>query len=396
MNKKISIFMFLSFYSIFGYILLLLSLTYLLSNKIYIVEQGIYSHLNESLIYFIPFFLIFIFLLFIFSITTKISMVKSHKYFLSRVNHKIILILLTLLLSLSYINIFISENLPIFSDGYISRFDFLHDTKLWGVLAPFGQVIVIIPITLGYLLMQSSLQGFKTRYIFIYFLIYLFYLILIGQKFGAFLLGGYYLMLPTIVHRLLHNEKIISLKLLSVFFLASLLIFLLIVYHYGHLPIAEEFGGPINFIFYRLFGLQGHTFWGIVEQLNNLPISISNWWEGMHNMMRIIGIDGIERAIERGVNFTGGYPVVLLITFPFIGSIFVYTILSSIFFIFLRFLVLNIYNPKYIFYAYILLYINSFQSLGSLSLLLNYKVLLLSLIIIVLTIIPVQQKRLKI
>lgn len=396
MNKKISIFILLSFYSIFGYTLLLLSLLYLSSNKVYIIEEGIYSHMNDSFLYIIPFLLIFIFLLFIFSVTTKISIIKSHKYFLSRTSHKIIITILTLLLILSYINIFISGNIPILSNGYISRFDFLHSTKLWGILAPFGAVIAIIPITLGYLLMQSSLQGFKTRYIFILFLIYLLYLILIGQKFGAILLSSYYLILPIAIHKLLHNKKIITFKLLFVFFLVILSIVFLIAYHYSHLSIAKEFGGPINFIFYRLFALQGHTFWGIIEHLDDIPISISNWWDGMHNMMRIIGINGIEQTIERGVNFTSGYPVVLLITFPLIGSVIAYIILTSAFFIFLRFLVLNIYNLKYIFYAYILLYINSFQNIGSLNLLLNYKVLILCLIIIMLTIVPVQQKSLKV
>ena len=381
-NNKL-LFLFL-FNFIIGQFMMLFSLYYLNTNKIFIFEEGVYSSWNDSFIYYLVFFLLNVFIIILFSTLINKKEVICNSIKMKKNTFLFLLFFVIFVLSLLIINILISGTPALFIEGYISRFDYLQETKLWFVLKIFGAPAAIIPIVLGFLLLQNKKYEFiKANYI-IYFLsiLYFVYVILIGQKFGAIQLGIFFLVLPIFAHKILQGQVILSMKILFYFFVLLLSLVFLLYYHYSHLPIAEEFGGPLRFIAYRIFALQGHTFWGTIDNLDNINASFSFWWDGMHNLMRVIGIDNIESAIERGVNFTGGYPVILIAIFPIVIAYIIHCIFMLLFLYYIRSWIYNIYNINYIIYSYISLYVGAFLGHGSLKYLFSYKMVALIFVLL--------------
>jgi hypothetical protein len=80
---------------------------------------------------------------------------------------------------------------------------------------------------------------------------------------------------------------------------------------------------PNEAMFYRIFGLQSHLFWGASERYvidgkkkSWNPLELN---QGMHKMMREFSIakeDELETVMKNGFNFTNAYPSVLLMIFP--------------------------------------------------------------------------------
>ncbi|MGD9679417.1 MAG: DUF6418 domain-containing protein [Vulcanibacillus sp.] len=368
------------FYIALGYIALFTSLCYLNTTATYITEQDVVSKWNNSLLLFIPFLLIYIF-----SLKTTSLLIASNKpkiEFLS--NQELYFLLLTtfIIVLLGYINIIISGNIPFLSAGYISRFDYLQGTKLWFYLKIFGAAFIIVPITLGFVSLHNHIR--KRKYFLILtnatFILYILYLILIGQKFGGITAGLYYFFFPRIVHSCLTKNIKIKFKHFAYALICVITIFSLIAYHYAKLPVADEFGGPFSFIFYRLLALQGHTFWGAASKPELFPIHL--WWDGMPNMMKLLGPSGIEDDIARGVRFTAGYQGILLLIFPNFIAYIIHALLCLFFSFFVAFWIVNIYKIEYLILAYVNVYLVSFFSHGSLMYLAGPKTLFLILLFI--------------
>jgi len=279
------------------------------------------------------------------------------------------------ILFLCFVNVIISENIPFFTEGYISRFDYLSNTILWPILSFFGSTTSIIPILSGYVFLKSILVGnqFIRNLAIINISLYIYYIVLIGQKFGGILFGLYYFIVPFLIYVILTGKIYKYYKKMIVPFLVFIsLVSFLLIHHYSRYSLSQDFGGPIQFIIYRALGLQGHTWWGIDKQifLDESVISTNFDFNLMHMVMRTIGLPGVESAIERGVNFTFGlYPGLILGFGPFIGIILLFFI--SLFFYIHIILVLNLINKGYImyllgFYSYIWFY--SFISIGNMEL----------------------------
>ncbi|XOV92292.1 MAG: DUF6418 domain-containing protein [Bacteroidota bacterium] len=237
---------------------------------------------------------------------------KHFSYKLGAFNLSIFLIrfLPVLLLTLCILNIIISGSIPLFSEGYIDRFEYIKNTKIWNVIGIFGVTTSIIPIMLSFGLLETKRARITESLI--GFIVYSLYIILIGHKFGGLVQGAFLFLLPIFVIKAKTNGlKKVLLTFSKVGFVFIILLFGLIFYHYSSYSLAEDHGGAISFIFYRIFSLQGHTFWGVVNHLDIISASLGpdllGLIEGMPNLMRLIGTGGVNEAIERGVNFTFGY-----------------------------------------------------------------------------------------
>lgn len=363
------------FFVFTGYVVLAVSLFYLNFNKIYIIEQGVDSHWNYSLFYYFPFFV-----LYVLSILLTVRLVRFNPpspVILPKIIRHGLLGFVAFVLVLGYVNIFLSGDPPVFSEWYISRHDYLPSTKLWPFLKIFGAVLIIIPISLGFLSLQAIIADDSRwgRVVNLLFILYLVYVVLIGQKFGAILMGVYFFLLPRLAHSGFRGGLAVKIKYVFYFFIGLFLVMLLVSYHYSKLSVAEEFGGAFYFILYRVAALQGHTFWGVVERLRDVPLEF--WWDAMPNMMRLIGIAGVEDAIERGVNFTAGYPVILLLIFPLFFAFAIHLVFVVGFAFFVSMWLANIYRLIYVVISYFVVYIIAFFSHGNISYLLDYKIIVL-------------------
>jgi hypothetical protein len=287
------------------------------------------------------------------------------------------------LLFLAYLNIFVlSSTPPFFGEGYINRIGYLEQTKLWTFFRPFGAILIIVPIILGYLKAYYYYYSKKSYIIYIIFASYIAYLIFIGQKFSGMMIGIFYFLLPQLILMIQQRKKILTLSRIIIIFLIASSFFLLLVFHYSRNPIAIEMGGPVKFIFYRIFALQGHMSWGYYNAYDFFTWEPQNMYHAMHNMMRTVGEPSIvESMISRGVNFTGAFPTIVFFSFPIIISIIILMLIFYIYFMFASSLLRSIDTIYYIFYIYIFNYIITYFSRGSIEEIFNFKVLGLFILI---------------
>jgi hypothetical protein len=379
------------------------SVLYIEINRVFIFEQGIYTKHNYStLILSILFFIhsIGILLYSLIFLNKKVNIsTKVFTYRLGPINITKLLIILfpIFLLILCYLNIIISGKIPLFSSGYIDRFEYIKETKFWPLLGIFGVTTSIIPILLSF----GFFLNFRLRALsFLTFALYIIYIILIGHKFGGILHGFVYFFLPIIVVDISEKGlKTFLQKKMKWAFLSIISIGFIVFYHYSNYDLANKFGGALNFMLYRIFSLQGHTFWGITNEFDlyqkTVAPQLDLLMDGMPNMMRIIGIPGIEDAIKRGVNFTFGY----FSAIPYFTGAFgiIYLVLLSFLFCFFSDLVVRSIKQKEIILYFITINLFwmffSFMGSGTLGIVFSPKFFLLLLIGIILILVKLRFKR---
>ncbi|WP_146136812.1 DUF6418 domain-containing protein [Marinobacter shengliensis] len=276
---------------------------------------------------------------------------------------------------LLYVNIFISDTPPLLSSGYVDRFGYMENTKIWFFLKIFGVVSIHIPIVLGYLLAHLN----RKYLVVIVFLFYELYLVLIGQKFGGPLLGIIFFALPTLSLRyssysLGHFLKSYFLKVM----LAFIFLMSVVYYHYSNYSLAEDFGGPFGLILYRVFGMQGHMFWGVLSEISWIHSDLLNFPQfvnAMQNLMLKVSPVLAPEMIERGVNFTFGFYAAIAYYFSILAffiaffSFMVFGLISKLWFFSLK----QKRLVGYFFVSNVLVMFASFISMGSLASILNPK-----------------------
>lgn len=376
-----------------NYFLLVASLYYLTNDQIYIIEQKEYSHYNNSVYYIVPYFILLVLVQFIFYYKYHSKSKNNIRFYPERSIYNSLYIVVVFLLGISFLNVIISGTPPLLSGGYISRFDYLETTKLWFILQTFGQIVVIVPIILGFLFLYNTINQKSNIFVYLIFFSYLLYVVLIGQKFGGLTSGLTMLFTPYLLHQLSIGNNILKFKYIIYGFILLSAILSFVAYHYSQYTLAEEMGGPVQFILYRVFALQGHTTWGMVNHLENINFSTSDLYEGMKHMMLVVGHEKTFQAVERGVNFTGGYPIILDAVFPFMFNYVVHIIFILLFlFLSLR-IIKNLYNLKLIPYIYLFIYFKSFLGLGSLSILINSKTIILLFLLFILEIVFYKRRK---
>ncbi|MFK5734568.1 hypothetical protein KW869_13575 [Pseudomonas urmiensis] len=289
-----------------------LSVLFLSSNQVFITEQARESFENNAALYLIA------------AVTLHFVGLYFSQYIFSRdfrnlqerrptgVYSRLIIfkLLPPLILFLLYANLFVSGGVPIFQSGYIDRFGYLQGTLLWPVLRFLGAIAMPLVILLGYGFYISA--GLRKITPLLYYVIYLGYIVLIGQKFGGIILSAFVFFLPVVMVQLRDNGFRFIKKYAVHLLLVAGFAFLLVSYHYSRYAMSEEFGGAWGFIKYRVLVLQGHLFWGVANEVDMLRNTLSPDFSGLYNamqdMMLLVSPAAIaEGAIERGVNFAFGY-----------------------------------------------------------------------------------------
>lgn len=226
------------------------------------------------------------------------------------------MILIGLVLFLAYFNL-LSSPIPLITKD-VSKFNFWEHAKYPFLKPLVGNVMSFV----GF---GAVLYFFKNKKISIlYLILYFVYLVLIGQKFTGF----YFALFGMSIAYYIASKKKIKFKIKWVFnkytiTLAGCL-FGLVWYKYSIKNPFEYIGmTPLESVFYRTFGLQGHVFWGATERYvyNNTPNTwdITELWKGMHHLMyEFWGFEreAFYRVTERGVSWTNAYPSILLRIFP--------------------------------------------------------------------------------
>jgi hypothetical protein len=296
------------------------SLIYIETGKM-ISEQGREGYFVGSLFYFGLFYILT--LLFIYLTFNSLNKIKLRTFYFKydgkSIEMKLLLWVTVFVLTLLYINLFLSPS-PLLTDE-VTRFTYWQHAKFPVLNKIFGNTSMFIPFAAGILFTRYKKTG---SVILILYFIYNFF---IGQKFSPILMGTFAFLLPQV---LLSDEKFFFRKMIN---FKTILIGLVLVgvmykiiydryerrYPFAIIKIYD----PNEAIFYRIFGLQAHLFWGATERFVHKGKEKS--WDlgylpyGMRVMMEEFSImtkEQMEHAKNIGFNYTNGYPAILFMIFP--------------------------------------------------------------------------------
>ena len=290
-----------------------------IESGVHIVEQGrdgyfVYSTL-VLLLFFITTIISLIFFKKIFTYLFKNLKVTKIKF--GKINEsQITTVFIGFVLFMAFLNLFLSP-IPIFSEN-VSKFNFWEHAKFPFLKSIVGNVMAFVAFG------SAILYKYYKKTSIFFLLLYVSYLLLVGQKFTGFFIG----IIGVLLALYFTSEKKITFKL-KWFFNKYLLLFIgamffLVLYKYS---ISNPFRSlnmtPLESVFYRFFGLQGHVFWGTTEQYVYLnkpnTWNVFELWKGMHHLMLETWPWSYEDFISvttRGVSWTNAYPSILIRIFP--------------------------------------------------------------------------------
>lgn len=243
---------------------------------------------------------------------------------LSEMRFSIAIIAVVLLLQIA--NLALSRGLPL-PGSVVTRWTYWEEAAAFPILSElFGKLMVFCPLTLGIICCAALRLRLPRERIAAWtlFIAYLAFLFLTGQRFHGFLwpyvlFGGTY-----VVFRLADGRPIVLSRFTA--FSATGLIGLLA---YGVLSMAERgisvlAGGAVAALFYRVFALQGHTYWNMDVNVASFGASwdLAALTHGMETIITTVGHPAlIESYLDQEINFAAGLPAITTYVFGFLLSL---------------------------------------------------------------------------
>ena len=295
------------------------SIIYIETGK-YIAEQGRSGYFVGAVWYYAFFYLIT--LVFVYATSNTLKKIKLSTFEL-KINHKpfedkAIITLVVVVFMLLFFNLALSP-IPLF--GQVSRFEFWKYAKFPILGKLFGNTAMFLPFSLG--LLFKKYKKFTIFSMVLYFA----YNFLIGQKFSPILSGSFSFFLPIVLasSNQIKLKAILKLKFILPALLVVFSVYKIIYnkYEKTHPYAVIKIYNPNEAMLYRIFGLQGHLFWGATETFAHKKIPVS--WDplelnyGMHKMMRYFSNankEKLEQNMKGGFSYTNAYPAVLFMIFP--------------------------------------------------------------------------------
>lgn len=289
-----------------------------------IIEQARFGYITGGTLRLVIYNIIFFIAAFIiYKIVIFYKPIKLRSKPLSSQMVLFINILAMLLICIILINLFL-WNSPLLMK--IDRIDYWNNHPMPIIKTFIGQTNVI-SLLLGILFISRS--NLNKKRILAMFASILICIIFLGEKFTGIFSAIYFFLLPILIYKLVSKNIHLSIKKMFIAGLITIICFIPIVhYHYsvvhGHNLVLEA-------VFIR-FGLQGHVWWAIDEYVQNSPSAIdekqinteiSSWFDlndtkivGMKYLIQEVAPPQIAYAyLEKNVNFTMGYPAIILRTF---------------------------------------------------------------------------------
>lgn len=322
-NKyKILFFFFLPF--LLQYVWMSFSLT-VIESGVYISEQDRVGYFQYSNLYLLGFFILsFIsFTTGFYFTSNKIKISVPRLKFYGKKNSWLIFIIAFAALSLGLINLFLSDNIYFDTNrnnwqNAVTKFNYWEKSTFPFLKSIIGNTIGFLPFIFGITIRHH------TKKTIICLILYLFYLIGIGQKFGPILYAAISFMMSFYV---LESNRDFIKNALNPLYLGVFAGFLFVVVYikYSLENPWDHLGYSVfESVLQRAFGLQSHLFWGVIDRYVvspdlNLSWDLTEINYGMHKLMRVFWtspISWLESTISSGGSFTNGYPAILLAIFP--------------------------------------------------------------------------------
>ncbi|HET8810835.1 MAG TPA: DUF6418 domain-containing protein [Flavobacteriaceae bacterium] len=211
--------------------------------------------------------------------------------------------------------------LPFFDDS-VDRFSYWSSSRFPFLKTIFGNTAMFIPFGWGLLFPKYKKTAIGM------FFVYLGYNFLIGQKFSPIVNGSFSFLLPIVFYYKNNLFNILKKNIVSLGLIGICLFGIMYTVTYNKYKKTRPFANieiydPNQAMLYRIFGLQGHLFWGATERyvVGETEAKSFNPTElilGMRVMMHEFAADqGVLLSNEEsGFNFTNAYPAILFKIFP--------------------------------------------------------------------------------
>lgn len=260
------------------------------------------------------------------SITKERDMTNGYCFLIKPQRYTFLLFYVVIFIEiLIFLNLFMSE-IPLFSSS-VTRFNYWENSRFPSLRILVGNISLPIAVILGIYFMlfsNNDLHIWKRRTL-VLFIIYIAYLYLIGQKFSAQLLAVYLFFLPYWVSNFKKvSSFLFSMRFLKIFIPLVIIMFGFILYKYQFTGISEMSGSALSGIFYRIFGLQGHVYWGIDEMVfqqnsygwHYVAEFVDKGLNGLLLEMELIGPSNLSWYLDNNIRFTAGYPAIAILFHP--------------------------------------------------------------------------------
>jgi len=305
---------------------------------IFINEQGRFSFFTGATIVCVLYFIFtFSIIAMAFKTFNKTRLpVFQFNYKGKNVELLIVMAMIIVPLILLLINAVLSP-LPIL-DSSVTRFTYWSTSRFPFLNSLFGNTAMFVPFAIG--LMFPKFKKFSVFMLFVFFG----YNFMIGQKFSPILQGSYSFLLPLVFYYRNNLKVYIKRAIVPLLIVVGVLTAIMYTITYNKYEETNPFAdikiyNPNEAIVYRIFGLQGHLFWGATERYligNEAPKSFNpaDLLYGMPIMMEEFAKnkkDVLAANAEGGYNFTNAYPGILFEIFPFSLSLVLHTFLVIIF-----------------------------------------------------------------
>lgn len=367
--------------------------------ELYITEQGVSGFKTGStlrlLLYEYIFFITFIiFSSYLFPKNKMIDTFNKRKIYINKNYNKLIPIVFTVLFIL-ILNVLASREIPLFSHN-ATRFNFWSEyARIPALASMFGTLSVFIPIYFGIYYYEQKINPIqRTTYrinTLVVVCVYIFYLVLVGQKAGGLVIGAYLYMVFHVFKAVLSAEQIVTKNM--VFRMAPLIILIgiLVAVYYGNSGLGDYFDGNILYaVLYRIFGLQGHIWWG--TDYNYFYLNergdLSGLINGMQTLMLHVSGDIGQSFIDENIRFANANPALLLYSLGFYFGMLAQIISAVILAFIVCIIINNIISKKYILAlisTQILFWLNSFYVNGDLSVFYSGKMVVALIVYILLS-----------
>lgn len=256
---------------------------------------------------------------------------REYQYFLSFTsmsNRKRVKTISIILLLIVAMVLFKKRNIGFYSMNSIDRFDYaaltfsLFDTKFY----------TYIPWLLPVPLIAKNLGMKKIGYIF--FALYLFYMIWVGDKFGSLFIAFYIFVLVTWTTKQLSKKKFWQMTMICGGAIVALMIFisLQVKYQWGHwsdIPIyfAHRLTGGQSDIWWKIFSMGDGINWRpgefVKDEMTALittPDRAMDYTFGIYKMMRVTAPKSVvDTYLRRGIRFAASTQATLYYYFDYLG-----------------------------------------------------------------------------
>lgn len=385
---------------VYGYAAVFFSCLYIELFPSEIYEQGVVSYFNGAS------FLLFLVLCF-----SVVSVLLTFQVLYKRCGWSsgdikpllpVSLLICVVLLEVFLIAHVLVSGSPLFNSG-VTKFSFWREQALFKSLSVFNWLLYPVIFVVGsngaYFLYGR--KKFASALSFLVLVLACFYYVSWGNKFSALLLIVFFYFIPGLVSfRFRFGKKFPFLR--RTFFVSLFFLFAVGILVMGQYERFQSRGLDVKEqLVERVLVLQGHVWWGsvnevlssggdyqhVLDEFKSIFVSGEAGEAGMSYIMKRLAPAGLFSSyVESGVEFTGGYPAIAILTLGLVGGTLVSAFTWGVFGIFLFYLWCLISQGsrfRLFFAAYIYMTSISWFQHGSVSGFINWKFFFVVLVLLI-------------